>query len=112
MRAGSFLATAALVAMAFCHAYYQFFLAHFLFGFGSGLIWPTVTAIGGHWFSTKRGTAIGVIVGGSGLGSIIYPIMLKHLLQRMCKWQQRCQRKTRPLTRLQPSATRSSSLRA
>ncbi|CAK9780247.1 MFS general substrate transporter [Cutaneotrichosporon oleaginosum] len=81
VRVGTTLAVAAVVAMAFCSHFYQFFLAHFLFGFASGIIWPTVTAIGGHWFSTKRGAAIGVIVGGSGLGSIIFPIMLKHLLQ-------------------------------
>ncbi|BEJ14991.1 hypothetical protein CspHIS471_0407580 [Cutaneotrichosporon sp. HIS471] len=81
VRVGSSLAVAAVIGMAFCNDYYQFFLAHFLFGFASGIIWPTVTAIGGHWFSTKRGAAIGVIVGGSGLGSIIFPIMLKHLLQ-------------------------------
>lgn len=67
--------------MSFGKEFYQIFLAHFLFGFGSGMIWPTVTAIGGHWFSTRRGMAIGIIVGGSGLGGVVYPIMLKHLLK-------------------------------
>lgn len=81
VRVGSTLAVVAVVCMGFCTQFYQFFLAHFLFGIASGIIWPTVTAIGGHWFSTKRGMAIGIIVGGSGLGSVIYPIMLKHLLK-------------------------------
>lgn len=82
---GTFLSVVAVVGMAFGREFYQLFLAHFLFGFGSGMIWPTVTAVGGHWFSRRRGAAIGVIVGGSGLGSIVYPIMLKKLLQQLCE---------------------------
>jgi MFS family permease len=82
---GTTLSVVAVIAMAFCEQYYQFFLAHFLFGFASGMIWPTVTAVGGHWFSTRRGAAIGLIVGGSGGGGIVYPIMLKHLFQKTCK---------------------------
>ncbi|KAL1407927.1 hypothetical protein Q8F55_004723 [Vanrija albida] len=80
---GTTLSVVAVVAMGFCKEYYQIFLSHFLFGFASGMIWPTVTAVGGHWFSTRRGTAIGLIVGGSGGGGIVYPIMFKHLFLRM-----------------------------
>lgn len=86
--AGTTLSVVAVVAMGFCKEYYQIFLSHFLFGFASGMIWPTVTAVGGHWFSTRRGTAIGLIVGGSGGGGIVYPIMFKHLFQRMCELAQ------------------------
>lgn len=80
---GSVFAICGMFAMAFGKKYYQIFLSHLCFGFGSGLIWPTVTAIGGHWFSTRRGMAIGIIVGGSGLGGVVYPIMIKRLLRSL-----------------------------
>ncbi|KAI8883758.1 MFS general substrate transporter [Backusella circina FSU 941] len=42
-----------------------------VFGLGSTLGWiPTINLIQ-EWFSTRRGTALGIVMGGSGLGGII-----------------------------------------
>lgn len=66
-----------------CKEYYQFMLAHLLFGISGALLWAPSTAVVGHWFLRKRGTASGIAVCGSGLGGIIYPIMLRSLFERI-----------------------------
>jgi MFS family permease len=66
-----------------CKEYYQFMLAHLLFGISGALLWAPSTAVEGHWFLRKRGTASGIAVCGSGLGGIIYPIMLRSLFERI-----------------------------
>ncbi|RSH82639.1 uncharacterized protein EHS24_007631 [Apiotrichum porosum] len=77
---GTLLLTSALVAVAFCHAYYQFLLAHMLFGIGGTLCYSPSTSISAHWFAKRRGTAVAVIITGAGAGGVIYPIMMKELL--------------------------------
>jgi MFS family permease len=66
-----------------CKEYYQFMLSHLLFGISGALLWAPSTAVIGHWFLRKRGTASGIAVCGSGLGGIIYPIMLRSLFERI-----------------------------
>ncbi|WOO83105.1 Aspyridones efflux protein apdF [Vanrija pseudolonga] len=80
--AGSVLSIGALVGVAFSHKYYQFLLAHALFGIASSILWAPATAVSGHWFTKHRSTAIGIIVCGTGLGSVIYPILLVHLFEK------------------------------
>lgn len=67
-----------------CHKYYQFMLAHILFGLSACVVFAPATAIAGHWFLKKRSTAVGIIICGAGVGGIIYPIMLKGLLDKLC----------------------------
>jgi len=57
------------------------------FGIAGCLVYSPATAVAGHWFLKKRSTAVGIIVAGSGLGGVIYPIMLKELLEKLCKPQ-------------------------
>jgi MFS family permease len=51
------------------------------FGISGSLVYSPATAVAGHWFLKRRSTAVGIIVAGSGLGGVIYPIMLKELLE-------------------------------
>lgn len=83
--AGSVLSIGALVGVAFSYKYYQFLLAHALFGIASSILWAPATAVSGHWFTKHRSTAIGIIVCGTGLGSVIYPILLVHLFEKFCE---------------------------
>lgn len=50
-----------------------------LFGFSASLIYTPSAAVASHWFLKRRGLAIGCIVAGSGLGGVLYPIMLERL---------------------------------
>ncbi|TXT03808.1 hypothetical protein VHUM_04372 [Vanrija humicola] len=79
---GSILSVLALVGIAFCKEFYQFFLGHALFGFAASILWTPASAIAGHWFSRHRSLAIGMIVMGTGLGSVVYPILFVQLFKR------------------------------
>jgi MFS family permease len=69
--------------MAFSKEYYQFLLSFIGFGLSGAFIYAPCTAVAAHWFYRRRGTALAVMTCGSGVGGIIYPIMLARLLDRM-----------------------------
>ena len=58
-------------------------LAHLLFGMSGSFIYSPATAVSGHWFLRKRSTAVGIVVCGSGLGGVIYPIALRRLFDQV-----------------------------
>ncbi|TXT09237.1 hypothetical protein VHUM_02711 [Vanrija humicola] len=80
---GTVVCFLALVAVAFSHEYYQFLLAHMLFGIGASLTYSPATSVAPHWFLRHRSTAVGIIVCGAGLGGVVYPIMIKQLTDRL-----------------------------
>ncbi|WWD16091.1 hypothetical protein CI109_100516 [Kwoniella shandongensis] len=79
---GTTLSVAALIALAFCKEYYQFILAHAAFGLSGSILYSPATAVVGHWFMRRRSTAVGIVVCGSGLAGVIYPIALKKLFDQ------------------------------
>lgn len=80
---GTIISTAALFCLAFCKVYYQFLLAHLLFGIGCAFLYSPCTAVVAHWFLKRRATAVGIILCGSGLGGVIFPIVLSSLFPRL-----------------------------
>jgi MFS family permease len=81
--AGTALSIGALVGLAFCTEYYQFLLAHLLFGLSGTLTYSPATAISGHWFLRRRSTAVGVVVCGAGAGGVVYPLLMRGLFARL-----------------------------
>lgn len=57
-----------------------------LFGIGGTLCYSPSTSISAHWFAKQRGTAVAVIITGAGAGGVIYPIMMKELLDVLCEY--------------------------
>ena len=63
------------------HNYWQLMLAHAGVGISGSILYSPSTAVSGHWFMKKRSTAVGIVVCGSGLAGVIYPIMIKNLIE-------------------------------
>jgi len=57
-----------------------------LYGIGGTLAYSPSTSITAHWFAKRRGTAVAVVVTGAGAGGIVYPVMIKKLLDQLCRW--------------------------
>jgi len=61
--------------------FYQLYLSQGLgMGIGAGLIYVPSVAVQGHHWRTRRSLAMGIVVCGSSVGGIIFPIMLNKLL--------------------------------
>lgn len=80
---GTLLSFGSLIGVAFCKTYWQFFLAHAAFGASGSCLYSPGGAVAGHWFLRKRSTAVGIVVTGSGLAGVIYPIALHKLLDQL-----------------------------
>lgn len=65
------------------HEYYQFMLSFVLFGIAATLIYAPSAAVASHWFEARRGLAVGIIVCGSGIGGVIYPVMLEQIMKHL-----------------------------
>lgn len=64
------------------HTYYQFMLAQgILGGLCCGIIFTPSMAAVGQYFNKRRGAAMGVVVSGSGLGGVIFPIALSKMFK-------------------------------
>ncbi|KIJ52627.1 hypothetical protein M422DRAFT_156691 [Sphaerobolus stellatus SS14] len=59
---------------------YQFFLVQgILSGVGNSMLFTPSLAVIGHWFKRRRSYALGIVVAGSSLGGVVYPIILSQL---------------------------------
>ncbi|KAJ5496540.1 hypothetical protein N7463_008527 [Penicillium fimorum] len=77
----SFLLVFSVMMTSLCQEYYQFMLAQgVLEGMAAGMLMAPGLAAVGHYFLKKRGAAMGLAVGGSSIGGIIFPIVLTQLL--------------------------------
>lgn len=64
--------------------YWQIMLAQGVcVGIGAGMAFMPSVAIVGTYFSTRRSTAMGITATGSSIGGIIYPIVLKKLIENL-----------------------------
>ncbi|EEQ34227.1 hypothetical protein McanMca71_005017 [Microsporum canis] len=81
LRGGTVMALLGIFMTSLCREYYQFFLAQgLLFGLGvAGLFLPSY-ATTSLYFVKHRALALGITVGGSSIGGVVWPIALRRLL--------------------------------
>lgn len=61
--------------------YYQFLLSHGVCtGLGIGLTFLPIVGLPNQWFSKKRGLAVGIALGGSSVGGVIWPVMVNQMI--------------------------------
>ncbi|KAI1432077.1 putative MFS monocarboxylate transporter [Xylaria sp. CBS 124048] len=78
---GSILMLLAVFLSSLCSEYYQLFLSQaVLLGLGSSLLFTPCVAVVSRRMPHRRGLALGIVVGGSSIGGVIWPIVLEQLL--------------------------------
>ncbi|CAG8195704.1 unnamed protein product [Penicillium salamii] len=72
----------ALMMISLCHKFYQFLLAQgVLLGISMALsTWPMLALVG-QYIKVKRAAALGIVLAGSSLGGVIWPIVIDRLLK-------------------------------
>ncbi|RAL06718.1 putative MFS monocarboxylate transporter [Aspergillus homomorphus CBS 101889] len=79
---GSFGTVFSLMMTSLCHELYQFILAQgVLLGISQSLLTCPMIALVGQHIKVKRGFAVGIVISGSSLGGVIWPIAVNKLLQ-------------------------------
>lgn len=80
MLVGAVLQIGALLATSFCDAVWQLYLAQGLaYGVGAGTLYIAAVSVPGQYFDKKKATAFGILYTSSGLGGVVWPIVLAHL---------------------------------
>ncbi|KAI0689428.1 major facilitator superfamily domain-containing protein [Cytidiella melzeri] len=74
-----------------CTTYWQFLLCQgFAVGLGCGVIFGPTLGVIPHWFSKKKGIALGLVAFGSSIGGTIFPIAVRNLIATVgFKWTMR-----------------------
>ncbi|KAG9189696.1 hypothetical protein G6011_06564 [Alternaria panax] len=81
---GTFFHVFGLMMTSLCTEYWQFVLAQGICSpLGLNCVFQAGTSTIPTWFLKKRGLAFGVMVSGSGLGGIIFPIVATHLIPQI-----------------------------
>ncbi|KIN99867.1 hypothetical protein M404DRAFT_30126 [Pisolithus tinctorius Marx 270] len=80
-----FIASCGLIVCTFltaeCKQYWQFLLVQGLFtGLFSGIAFSPAVTVVSHWFSKKKGLALGITATGSSLGGTLFPIVGQNLI--------------------------------
>ncbi|KAK7047437.1 hypothetical protein VNI00_006668 [Paramarasmius palmivorus] len=71
-----------MVSIAHTDKYYQLFLAQGLAaGIGAGLVYLPAVAVQSHHWRRRRPVAMGIVISGSPVGGVVFPIMLNHLFE-------------------------------
>ncbi|MCJ1249423.1 hypothetical protein MMC30_006647 [Trapelia coarctata] len=81
---GSFLHVFGLMMASISTSYYQILLSQGICSpIGSSAIFYAATCAVSTWFFHHRALALGIIAAGSGLGGMIFPILVEHLLPKI-----------------------------
>ncbi|KAK2753734.1 hypothetical protein FQN55_000097 [Onygenales sp. PD_40] len=82
--AGTFCVVFGLMMTSISTEYYQIFLAQgVLVGAGCAFLFVPSIAIVATYFTSKRAAATGITASGGSIGSVIYPIMFRNLIDRV-----------------------------
>ncbi|TDL26807.1 MFS general substrate transporter [Rickenella mellea] len=77
---GCVLSTFSLSMLSFSTQYYQIFLSQGVgLGLGIALQFYPILVVPSTWFKLHRAAAIGIVIAGSSLGGILFPLLLAHL---------------------------------
>ncbi|KAE8356054.1 major facilitator superfamily domain-containing protein [Aspergillus coremiiformis] len=80
---GSLGTVFSLMMTSLCKEFYQFILAQgILLGISLALLACPMLALVGQHVKVKRGAALGIVLGGSSLGGVVWPIVINELLQK------------------------------
>ncbi|KAG6334754.1 hypothetical protein ID866_4331 [Astraeus odoratus] len=72
-----------MLSLAQPHQYYQVFLAQGVgMGIGMGLLFLPAISVTSHYFRRRRTAAMGVVLSGSSVGAVVYPILLNNLFNK------------------------------
>lgn len=78
---GTVFVVVATFLVAQCTKYWQFLLCQgFFLGLGAGICFGATLPVVGHWFSKRRGLALGLTALGSSCGGTVYPIAARQLI--------------------------------
>ncbi|OAA53503.1 major facilitator superfamily transporter monocarboxylate [Niveomyces insectorum RCEF 264] len=81
---GSVLVVASILLLGLCEEYYQILLCYsVLGGLGGALLNTPAYACIAHFFNARRGLATGIATTSGGVGGIVFPLLLQHLLPRV-----------------------------
>jgi MFS family permease len=81
---GTFLLTFGMMMTSISSEFYQVFLAQGVCtGLGCCCMFITSVAVVASYFSTRRSFAIGIMAAGSSLGGVVYPIMVRQLIDKV-----------------------------
>lgn len=81
---GSASVVAGHVLLSFCMEYWQVLLAQgVLVGVGGGCLFLLGVSVLPMWFSTRLGLAIGLGSAGSSVGGVVYPVVLRRLIDEI-----------------------------
>ncbi|PLB44998.1 putative MFS monocarboxylate transporter [Aspergillus steynii IBT 23096] len=73
----------ALMMTSLCKEFYQFLLAQgVLLGISMALLVCPMLGLVGQYIKVKRGLALGIVISGSSLGGVIWPIVINQLLKK------------------------------
>jgi MFS family permease len=83
MMIGSVLMSLGIILAGFSTEIWHLYLTQgVLFGIGSSLVYMSVVAVIPQWFTTKRGTAMGISSAGSGFGGLALSPMVSSLVEK------------------------------
>ncbi|KAF8476175.1 major facilitator superfamily domain-containing protein [Kalaharituber pfeilii] len=81
---GTLIYVASFMFQSLSKEYYQLMLSQgIMFGIGDAMLfYPTISSVS-HWFDRRRGLALGIVVAGSSLGGVAWPILIEALIKRI-----------------------------
>ncbi|CRG88684.1 Riboflavin transporter MCH5 [Talaromyces islandicus] len=80
---GAIVNVFSLMMMSLCRKYWELILAQgVLLGIGNSFLVCPAIALVGQYFTKRRAVAIGITIGGSSLGGVIWPIVVHELMQK------------------------------
>lgn len=82
--AGGIIVGVGFVLASISHALWEFAITQgILVGIGTSMAYVTTTSVAPTWFDKRRGLAMGIIVAGTGVGGMIWPPILRAIIDSL-----------------------------